>query len=192
MMLTNLGEPMIFGFGKLSFVAVICLFLFGANQDLSKFHEGPVISKFGKIATVISELPIPEGVKFKVRFDVGKQATPKKINSTFESAARFINMHVEAGVPRDHIVIALVVHGGASMDVTKESFYRAHNDNRSNASASAVEVLLKNNVEFYICGQSAAYHKIGNSDLLPGVKIALSAMTAHAILDQQGYSLNPF
>jgi len=28
--------------------------------------------------------------------------------------------------------------------------------------------------------------------LLPGVEMALSAMTAHAILQQEGYTLNPF
>jgi hypothetical protein len=28
--------------------------------------------------------------------------------------------------------------------------------------------------------------------ILPGVEMALSAMTAHALLLQQGYTLNPF
>jgi len=29
-------------------------------------------------------------------------------------------------------------------------------------------------------------------DLLPNVEMALSAMTAHALLQQDGYTLNPF
>jgi len=52
--------------------------------------------------------------------------------------------------------------------------------------------LLKNNVEIIVCGQSAAAHGVAKTDLLSGVKMALSAMTARALLQQQGYTLNPF
>ena len=55
-----------------------------------------------------------------------------------------------------------------------------------------LQTLQENNVKFYLCGQSAAAQGIGKGDLLPGVKMALSAMTMHALLDQQGFSLNPF
>jgi hypothetical protein len=34
--------------------------------------------------------------------------------------------------------------------------------------------------------------KVAAEQLIPGVKMALSAMTAHAQLQQQGYTLNPF
>jgi len=33
---------------------------------------------------------------------------------------------------------------------------------------------------------------VGKDDLLPGVERVLSAMTLHALLQQQGYTLNPF
>jgi hypothetical protein len=33
---------------------------------------------------------------------------------------------------------------------------------------------------------------VGTSDLIEGVEMALSAMTAHAVLQRQGYALNPF
>jgi intracellular sulfur oxidation DsrE/DsrF family protein len=47
-------------------------------------------------------------------------------------------------------------------------------------------------VRIFVCGQSAAYYDVTTNDLLPGVEMALSAMTVHALLQQQGYSLNPF
>tara|TARA_Y100000588_G_scaffold170524_1_gene184375 strand:+ start:507 stop:614 length:108 start_codon:yes stop_codon:yes gene_type:complete len=34
--------------------------------------------------------------------------------------------------------------------------------------------------------------KVKQQQLIPGVQMALSAMTAHAQLQQQGYTLNPF
>jgi intracellular sulfur oxidation DsrE/DsrF family protein len=47
-------------------------------------------------------------------------------------------------------------------------------------------------VRIILCGQTAAYRDISKDDLLPNVELALSAMTAHAQLQQSGYTLNPF
>ena len=35
-------------------------------------------------------------------------------------------------------------------------------------------------------------HGVAKADLIPGVELALSAMTAHAQLQQAGYTVNPF
>jgi len=55
-----------------------------------------------------------------------------------------------------------------------------------------IKELTENGVEIYLCGQSAAYYGIEKKDLLPNVRMALSAMTAHAILQQKDYTVNPF
>ncbi|MBI1364688.1 MAG: hypothetical protein GC153_01850 [Alphaproteobacteria bacterium] len=153
----------------------------------SPFHPGPVIPEFGKVASVETDMPIPAGTDFKVQFDVTDAAKPGEINRSFDTAARFINMHVENGVPLDHIHLALVVHGPATNDLLAKS-----KDGSANANAPLVAALIKNGVDIYLCGQAAAAHGVAKKDLLPGVKLALSAMTAHALLSQQGYSLNPF
>ena len=53
-------------------------------------------------------------------------------------------------------------------------------------------VMTDQGVRFIVCGQSAAGQGVAKSELLPGVEMALSAMTAHALLQQQGYTVNPF
>lgn len=156
------------------------------------FRAGPVFTDFGKTAPVESDLPIPKGAVFKVAFDVAKGAEAGDINRAFDSAARFINMHVAAGVPQENIHLAVVVHGTAGWDVTKDTVYSAHNDGKLNRSAAAVSALVARGVQIYLCGQSAARMGVTKADLIPGVKLSLSAMTAHALLQQQGYTLNPF
>ncbi len=52
--------------------------------------------------------------------------------------------------------------------------------------------MLEAGVRFIVCGQSAAGQGVANDDLIDGVEVALSAMTAHALLQQQGYTVNPF
>jgi intracellular sulfur oxidation DsrE/DsrF family protein len=63
---------------------------------------------------------------------------------------------------------------------------------QDNLNADLLQQLMKNQVKVYLCGQSAAYYDITNDMLQPGIKMALSAMTAHAVLQSEGYSLNPF
>jgi intracellular sulfur oxidation DsrE/DsrF family protein len=52
--------------------------------------------------------------------------------------------------------------------------------------------MLDQGVRFILCGQSGAAYGIRQEDLIPGVETALSAMTAHALLQQRGYTVNPF
>ncbi len=174
--------------------AALCLAL--ASQPLSaqpqEFHSGTVITEFGPVATVEQDVEIPADARFKILFDVSKAAEPGEINRTLVSAARFINMHAENGVDPGNIEIAVVVHGGAAVDLTKDSVYTSADNRPKNANAAAIERLLANNVKIYLCGQGAAFYDIRNDDLLPGVEMALSAMTMHALLQQGGYTLNPF
>lgn len=163
-----------------------------ALAQMENFKTGPVFEDFGATAPVQMDQAVAKDAVFNIAFDVSTAADPDKINRTIESAARFINMHVAAGVPEENIHLAIVVHGGASFDLTNQEFFAAHKEGKENASAAAIAQLQEHGVEFYLCGQSAAAHGISNADLLPGVKMALSAMTAHALLQQQGYSINPF
>ena len=179
---------------KTALCIILGLALMASNvQDYeTAFHKGPVIPEFGNIASVNSEVVIPKNSQLKVRFDVSAKAQEGEINRTFDSAARFVNLHVDIGVPLENISIAIVVHGGASVDVTRQDFYKALHNGEVNANIFANETLVKNRTRFFLCGQSAAFNEIDNSDLLPSVIMALSAMTMHALLGQQGYSLVPF
>lgn len=154
-----------------------------AHAGPEDFHPGTAIPDFGKIADVASADAIPADTVFKVAFDVAKAADEGQTNRNFDSAARFINMHVAAGVPLDQIHVAIVVHGPAASDLT---------DREDNASAALIAALIDSGASITLCGQTAAYRDIAASDLLPGVSMSLSAMTAHAQLQQDGYTLNPF
>ena len=152
-------------------------------QDMSVFQTGPVFTEFGPHAPVAGVGEMPADTEFSVGFDVAEKAEDGKRNRGFESAARFINMHVAHGVPEENIRIAVVVHGKAVNDLLASP---------DNASADMVRAMLDHGVRFIVCGQSAAAYGVTQDDLLPGVETALSAMTAHALLQQRGYTVNPF
>jgi intracellular sulfur oxidation DsrE/DsrF family protein len=100
-------------------------------------------------------------------------------------------MNVAAGVPEKDIHVALVVHGKAGFDVMNAEAYARKYPGKENPNAAIVAALLAHSVQIYICGQSSTALGIAKSDLLPGVKMALSAMTAETLLQQQGYVLIP-
>ncbi len=179
---------------KFSLISAIAVTMISspASAQLEGFVTGPVFENFGPKAMVQTDIDIPENTVFKIAFDVKEKAKPDKLNRSFESAARFINMHVAAGVPNANIKLVVVVHGGAAIDLTRDAIYNNRNDGTNNPSATAIAEMQKHGVEFHLCGQSAAAYEINKADLLPGVKMSLSAMTSHALLQQQGYTLNPF
>lgn len=173
--------------------AVTLLLACGAVADeTSPFQTGPVFEDFGQKAKIENATPIPDGTVFKISFDVADAAKPGEINRSFNSLARFINMHAAAGVPVENINLALVVHGGASNDLMSDAAYGAKFDGAKNGNMALLKALMEKGVPVILCGQSAAYHKIDQDDLIPGVEMALSAMTAHALLQQDGYTVNPF
>ncbi len=160
-------------------------------QAAETFSAGPVIAKFGKHAEVELSEPIDKTSSFKIAFDVSERSGEDNLNRRFETLARFINMHVANGIPLKNIDLALVVHGKAGFDLLKTASYQARFE-QQNPSAELVKVLLANGVKIFLCGQSAAYYDIASQDLINNVQMSLSAMTANALLSQQGYSLNPF
>ena len=156
------------------------------------FQTGPVFTDFGHVASVKSDMKIPEDASFKILFDSAKAAYAGEVNKTLNSAARFMNMHGRAGVSEDNMKIAIVVHADASTDLTRQSYYGDKFKGAQNANTKIIKAMTDKGVRVILCGQSAAYRNIENEDLLPGVEMALSAMTAHALLQQDGYTLNPF
>lgn len=162
-----------------------------AHAQEEKFSTGPVFSDFGPVADIETDFEIPKNMTLKTSFDVSKRGEAGAVNGGFMSAARFINMHARAGVPLKKIKLAIVVHGGAVDDVAVASHY-AGEVGGENANAPLIAALIEQGVRVIVCGQSAAYHEVDNDELLPGVEMALSAMTAHAVLQAQGYAINPF
>lgn len=163
-----------------------------ASAGPENFHTGTVFTEFGEVATVDADFVIPKGAKFKVLFDTSVGAEAGGVNRTLNSAARFMNMQAEAGVAEKNMKLAVVFHGKGSFDLTKNAAYSKTYEGAENGNAEIIKALTDKGVRIILCGQSAAYHGIENDDLLPNVEMALSAMTAHALLQQDGYTLNPF
>lgn len=190
-MITLLNSQVILMNFKIAF-CLLSLFVVATPHAQDRFHSGQVIPEFGKVATVESDMKLDGNTTLSLCFDMANKSSDDAINQTLDSAARFINLNVESGADARNIKVAIVVHGQAAIDVTDSKFYSSKNDGRLNHNANVIAELQKNGTTIYVCGQTAAWLGINNSDLLPGVKMAPSAMTAHALLQQDNFALCPF
>ncbi|WP_054527299.1 DsrE family protein [Citromicrobium sp. WPS32] len=166
---------------------------FGAPAAAQEVSYGPVFTEFGPVVDVPdADFAIPEDASFHVAFDVSRAAEEGKLNRGFESAARLINMHARAGMESMENRAAVVVHGAAVLDLLTDAAWVARDRGEANPSGAMVRAMIDQGVRFIVCGQSAAGQGVAKSELIPGVELALSAMTAHALLQQEGYTVNPF
>ena len=156
----------------------------------SEFEYGPVFVKFGKHASV-DGVKFAENQTFKVAFDVAKADEPGKVNRSVESLARFINMLVTYGLKKEDLSLAMVVQCSATEAMRKTEHFKQRKG-QPNGNKLLIRALIKQGVEVIVCGQSAAAHGVEKNALIDGVKVDLSAMTAHARLAQKVYSVNPF
>jgi intracellular sulfur oxidation DsrE/DsrF family protein len=161
-----------------------------ASAGPEMFVKGPVITASGAVANVKSDLPLPANKDWKMVFNV-PTAVAGKLNPRIDAAARFINMLAASGVPMSRIHVALVAHSEGLMDFLTAKRYGDESGGAANPNEAVIRQLIGKGVPVYICGQSAELSDVTKADLVPGVKLALSAMTTYADLQGQGYAVNP-
>lgn len=160
----------------------------GAQSSAGEASTGPVIEEFGPVFHVpFLDVEPDREMEYRVVFDVAQSSeTPGELNRYIESVARFLNMQARAGIPVDRMKLAVVLHGTAAKDALSPAAFGARYQ-RVNRNAGLLEALAEAGVEIYLCGQSAMSRGLGDEELLPSVRVGLSAMTTMAMLKQEGF-----
>jgi intracellular sulfur oxidation DsrE/DsrF family protein len=154
--------------------------------------SGPVIQSGGQSVEVAEPtFRVPDGHVFKAVYVIDRADTAGA-NQQMGTIARFLNLHARHGVPRERLHAAAVVHGTGWMSLLSDSAHGARFGGKANPSKRLVEDLLANGVQLVLCGQTAGFRGVKREELLPGVQIALSAMTALNVFQAQGYQFNPW
>jgi len=154
---------------------------------------GPIITEFGEVFAVESqEFKVDPTKEYKAVFDImNSPESHTQINKSIETAARFLNMHAQNGVPAENLKAALVVHNAASKDIiTNKAYNKKYGTDNPNQ--KLIQALLDANVQIIFCGQSSAARGFPKEELVEGVQLSLSAMTALIDLQNQDYRLIKF
>jgi len=174
---------------QLSVKGLCLVLLFASFQSLAAEPvTGPVVEGFGPtFAVPKGSFNLLPDQQYKIVMDIGKGPDdPAALNGNIDTAARFLNMHIRNGIKPENLKLAIVLHGSATHSVLNDAAQEKRFD-VPNGNKDLIKALGLTGVDIYLCGQSAAYHGYGADDLLPEVNMAVSAMTAHIRLQQDGY-----
>lgn len=166
----------------------------GPSQDTaSPAATGPVIEDYGPVYEVEApDFATPRERETRAVFDVARSPDPPdRLNPSIVTVARFLNLHARAGVPREHLGAALVLHGGAGKDALSHAAYRKR-FGTENPNLELIARLRDAGVRVILCGQTARSRGFDRAELQEPVELALSAMTALIALQQDGYALIAF
>lgn len=173
-------------------IVVLCLIFAQPSNGQTK-ESGPVIKDYGKVWKVENtDFKVDTAKTYKAVFDIMNSPEDlSQLNASIETAARFLNMHAQNGVPLEQLKVALVVHNKASKDVITSDAYTLKYGT-DNPNEQLLKDLMSAGAQVIFCGQSSASRGFPKGELIEGVQLSLSAMTALIQLQNDDYRLIKF
>jgi len=163
-------------------------------SSVAQQASGPVITAAGP--SFIVEAPTftaPSRLEMKAVFEIDAGGGDTlNVNPQLVTMARFFNIHARNGVAEQQLKAAAVFHSAGWTALLSDSSFAARFGGKPNPSRKLVQELLQHGAVLVLCGQTAGARNVSRADLLPGVKVSTSAMTAMLVLQNEGYRLIPW
>lgn len=166
-------------------------------KQLIKEEKFPVINAgiYSGVLPVqdITEIPDPS-LQYKLLFQSTQSNPDSLMNKPDEDLvqiARIINLHVASGIPLKNISIVVVIHGPGLVTICNDAYYQKR-FKVDNPNLKLIKELEKIGTRFIACGQAMDLMMLNKSDLLPLVKVSLTAQTALTGYQLKGYVLKTF
>ena len=137
---------------------------------------------------MVTEIPDPR-MKYKLMFEItssNPDSVAKERNFSLVEVARVINLHVAAGVPLKNIIPVIVIHGSALNAISTNNYYREHYK-IDNPNLDLISNLTKIGAKFIACAQAMVFFDFKTEELLPLVKISLTAQTVLSSYRLKGF-----
>lgn len=154
----------------------------------------PAIKSAGFMSSVVpvqdvDEKPDPN-IRYKLLMELTafdeKEEAVKEINGSLVEVARKINLHVAAGIPKSRIDLVIVVHAGALYAFMNNEKYK-RKFGVDNPNIELIKELQNFGANVIVCGQAMTWLHLEKSDMLPGIKQALTAQTVLSTYELKGY-----
>lgn len=150
-------------------------------------------SKFSGVLPVtgVTEKPDPT-LQYKLLMEdvvPVKENNAKEINDGLSEIGRLINLHIASGIPKSNLQLVAVVHGASLYSLYNNEAYKKK-FGINNPNIDLINELMKNGVKFIACGQAMNFYDVKKEDMVPNIKITLTAQTVLSSYQLKGYILN--
>jgi intracellular sulfur oxidation DsrE/DsrF family protein len=110
----------------------------------------------------------------------------------FTHAARAYNVYQSAGLDtRTSLKLIVVVHGPATTAVMNDEVYTNRYET-ANPNSELLRRLAEAGAELYVCGQALCDQGYKHEQVLPEVRVALSALSVLIASQNEGYAVLPY
>ena len=161
-------------------------------EKLKSVEIYPVFNagEFSGVVPVKDPTEIPDPIlNYKLLFEVtinNPDSAADQINFSLSEVARIINLHVASGIPLKKIFPVIIIHAKALNAITTNVYYQKHYK-MDNPNIKLINDLSGIGARFIACGQAMAFFNFKKEDLLPVVKVSLTAQTALSSYQLMGY-----
>ncbi len=169
---------------------------FSEKEEMLKMEsklEYPLF-KSGMFSGVIpvkdpDEIPDPNQ-DYKLLFELtynNPDSLSKEVNAGLVEIERIINLHFASGIPLKRIMPVIIVHGMSLNAIgTNEMYQKKFRTDNPNI-AVIHDLIQKAGARFIACGQAMAFFGFKKENLLPEVKVSLTAQTVLSNYQLKGY-----
>lgn len=137
------------------------------------------------------EIPDPN-IDYKLLFELtmnNPDSAVKEINAGLMEIIRVINLHVASGIPVKRIYPVIVVHAAALNAISNNNVYQKKFKIDNPNIKILDELEKKTGAKLIACGQAMAFFDVKKEDLLPEVKVSVTAQTVLSHYQLKGYVL---
>lgn len=167
---------------------LLCILL--ATKGFSQTKVFPVIKSGGGMFEVPEATPVADKkMKYKIIVDLSKASDkPDSVNASLDKLARLVNLHAEAGIPKENMDVVGVFHFLATPIILEDEAYKKK-FGIPNPNTALINELAKNGVKFFVCGQSLRARKLVDEKRNANIKVAQSALITFSTFQNKGYAL---
>jgi intracellular sulfur oxidation DsrE/DsrF family protein len=130
----------------------------------------------------------PELVLTIIFTKIWSKDSVQSVNEGFAEIGRIINLYIAAGIPKENLEIATVIHGKALNTNLKNDLYQKK-FKTNNPNLDILKQFTALNAQLLACGQAEIFFHMTQDDLLPEVKTAFSAQIVLSSFQLKGYVL---
>lgn len=139
--------------------------------------------------TNVTEKPDPS-MQYKLLMEevipIKDSAAAKEISEGLAEVGRIINLHIASGIPKNKLDVVVVVHGPALYALHTNEVYKKK-WGIDNPNIVLINELMKNGVKFIACGQAMNFFDVKQEEMVPNIKISLTAQTVLSNYQLKGY-----
>jgi intracellular sulfur oxidation DsrE/DsrF family protein len=162
----------------------------GRTHDRAAELRHPRVAGHGGVVQLAEATQQPrEGTKLLVDLTAG--GDPAELNRGIEKLAKYLNIYAGGGAEPAELSLAVVFHGDATLAVLDPDAYGQRFQTEGNPNLELLRELHHAGVAMYVCGQSLISKGAAPDQVAVFVDTAVSAVSAVANLQADGYAYLP-